>query len=347
MTVQSVSRREFAGMALSAAAFPSFAHAQTTTIIESRTFQGTRTLSGTGGDGGEGLRAKSNMTIRNCQFLNLGNGAVRANLPTDNLIVEDCAGSNLYRFLEDTSSNSTSPAVLSNFALRRLTARDLDHGMTRIRYGSHSGIIEDVAAYGSDQCDSYCVGFQLDGEAHDISYVRAQAHGFRETGRPSDSYWNGDGFSDERGNRAIRYSACTATQCTDGGFDLKSTDVYLENCIAQQNKRNYRLWGNGELRGCRSENPQYYGGTGKTAHFSFHGGNVGKFVLDSPIVRAAPDNKAPVFLIETSVPLILEIHTADIDAPGAVLFSIDGPEPIITWIPDRSQQNIRVLQERA
>ena len=347
MSVQLLSRRHFTGIALSASVFPFLARAQTTTIIENRTFQGTRTASATGGEGGEGLRAKSNTTIRNCQFLDLGNGAVRVNVPADNLIIEDCSGSNLYRFLEDTSSSSTSPAVLSNFALRRIVARDLDHGMTRIRYGSHGGAVEDVAAFGSGQCDAYCVGFQLDGEAHDISYLRVQAHGFKETGRPAESYWNGDGFSDERGNYAIRYISCTATQCTDGGFDLKSSNVYLENCVAQQNKRNFRLWGNGELRGCRSENPQYHGGTGKTAHFSFHGGNIGKFVIDSPVVRASADNKAPVFLIETSVPLTLEIRNADIDAQGAVLFSIDGPEPIITWVPDRSQQNIRVLQERA
>src|SRR3546814_12127064 len=69
---------------------------------------------------------------------------------------------NIYRFLEDTSSSNANPAVLSNFALRRTTAREVDHGMTRIRYGSHDGTIEDVKAYGSTQCDAYCVGYQLD-----------------------------------------------------------------------------------------------------------------------------------------------------------------------------------------
>src|SRR3546814_7079279 len=47
-----------------------------------------------------------------------------------------------------------------------------DHGMTRIRYGSHDGTIEDVKAYGSTQCDAYCVGSQLDNEAHNITYKR-------------------------------------------------------------------------------------------------------------------------------------------------------------------------------
>jgi hypothetical protein len=218
--------------------------------------------------------------------------------------------------------------------------------MARIRYGSHSGIIEDVLAYGSAQCDLFCVGFQLDDQAHDISYVRVQAHGFKETGRPADKYWNGDGFSDERGNSGIRYMSCTATQCTDGGFDLKSSGVYLENCVARENNRNFRLWNSGELHACRSEDPLHHGGTGKSAHFSFHG-EATRFLIDAPVVRASDYNTAPVFLIETSVPVTLEIRNADIDAPGAPLFAIDGPEPTILWNPAREQQNIRVLRERA
>src|SRR3546814_5042258 len=67
-------------------------------------FQGTRAATGTAGQGGEGIRAKSAMTLRNCRFLNLGNGCVRVNVPTNNLVIEDCEAENIYRFLEDTSS---------------------------------------------------------------------------------------------------------------------------------------------------------------------------------------------------------------------------------------------------
>src|SRR3546814_4140393 len=66
----------------------------------------------------------------------------------------------------------------------------------------------------------------------------------------------------------MRYLTCTATECTDGGFDLKSTDVYMENCVSRANKRNYRLWGSGELHGCRSEDPRHHGGSGGAAHRS-------------------------------------------------------------------------------
>src|SRR3546814_6810676 len=66
----------------------------------------------------------------------------------------------------------------------------------------------------------------------------------------------------------------------------------MENCVSRANKRNYRLWGSGELHGCRSEDPRHYGGSGGAAHFSFHG-HTGTYILDRPVVRAAADNRAP------------------------------------------------------
>lgn len=341
-----ITRRCFVGAGLTAFVMPAAVRAQVLTIIDGRTFQGTRTVNGVGGEGGEGIRPKSNTIIRNCSFLDLGNGAVRVNVPVDNLTIENCQASNLYRFLEDYSSTSTNPARLTNFAIRGVTAREVDLSMTRIRYDSHDGTIEDVKAYGSSQCDLFCVGFQLEGNAYGITYSRAEAYAFREASRPADKYWNGDGFSDERGNHHIRYLSCIAAECSDGGFDLKSADVYLENCTARLNKRNFRLWNSGELRQCVSEDPRHYGGTSGTAHFSFHG-TVNRYVIDRPVVRGAPGNSAPVFLIETETPLNLEIRDATIDAPSAPLFAIRGPQPVITWVPDRSQQNIQVLRENA
>lgn len=339
-------RRYFLTATLSACLLPRSLRAETAAIITGKTFRGTRAPDGTRGDGGEGLRAKPNMIIRNSKFLNLGNGGVRINVPTDGLTIENCTANNLYRFLEDTSSNKANPAHLTNFTVRSLTAREIDRSMTRIRYRSHGGTIEDVIAYGSAQCDLYCVGFQLEDEAHDIRYTRAQAHGFREVSRSAYHYWNGDGFSDERGNFAIRYLSCMATGCSDGGFDLKSADVHLEKCVARRNKRNFRLWNSGELHQCRSEDPHHYGGTGGPAHFAFHSA-AKRYVIDRPVVRAAAGNTAPVFLIDTKEPLTLIIRNADINAPDAPLFAVNGPEPTIQWVPERGQQAIHVLRDRA
>src|SRR3546814_10239084 len=165
--------------------------------------------------------------------------------------------------------------------------------MTRIRYGSHDVTIEDVKAYGSTQCDAYCVGYTLDNEAHNITYNRVEAHHFQESGTAASKYWNGDGFSDERGNHGIRYLTCTATECTDGGFDLKSTDVYMENCVSRANKRNYRLWGSGELHGCRSEDPRHYGGSGGAARSEEHTSELQSLMRISYAVFCLKKKKTP------------------------------------------------------
>ncbi len=310
-------------------------HSTNAATINGRTFKG---------DGsGEGLRAQSGLVIRNSGFFNLGNGAIRVNVATDSLVVEDVEGRDLYRFLENTASDRSTPASLTNFTLRRITGDDISRAMTRIRYGSRDGLIEDVIARAGTETERYCAGFVLDDEARSIIYRRCEAHGFAERGRSGSDYWNGDGFTDERGNKAIQYLNCVATGSTDGGFDLKSTDVRLSDCVAKDNKRNFRFWGSGEVERCRSEDPRSRGGSGRASHFSFHGGSA-KYVIDRPVVRAAEDNDAPVFLFDNDAPANIEIRNADISAPGAPLVLAENSEPNITWVPAREEQSIRTKE---
>lgn len=348
-----LTRRRFinATAAAGLTSMPSMLRAQTgsQTVIEGRTFRGTRPAGGTGPDGGTAIAAKSNMLIRNCRFLDLGNGAVRLlGSNTLNFTIEDCEVSNMYRFIENWSWNHPNvPAPVNYFTLRRIVARGLERNFLRIRYGSTRGVIEDVVAHGSGKCANYCVGFALDDQANDIVYRRVEAHGFSETQRAANKYWNGDGFSDERGNRQIRYHSCVATGCSDGGFDVKSAGVLLEDCRASANKRNFRLWNTGTLKSCRSENPVKNGGTGELAHFSFFGGSGANYVIERPVVRAPVGNTAPVLFFQTTAPATISIYDADIDAPSAPLIQVDGPAPIINWFPDRSQQRIRVARDMA
>lgn len=296
------------------------------------------------GDGkAEGMRARSGLVVRNSSFVNFGNGAVRVSRPTNGLVIEYCRGNDLYRFLENTASDRSVSASLTNFKLRKIAASGLQRGMTRIRYDSHGGLIEDVIARASRYPADYCVGFALDDTAHEIVYRRVEAHGFAVHKLPKNKYWNGDGFSDERGNRDIQYLGCIATGSSDGGFDLKSIDVFLADCTARGNKRNYRLWGNGRLENCRSENPQHRGGTGKPAHFSFHGGSA-RYVIDRPIVRAHSHNTAPVFLFNNDKPALIEIRNADIDAVNAPLIVSEKAKPVIRFLPPLAEQKIRTLK---
>ncbi|RJF93260.1 hypothetical protein [Sphingomonas cavernae] len=319
------------------------------TVVDGRVFNGARALVGSGADGGTALVAKTNMTVRNCQFHNWGNGAIRAwHSTTEHFVIEDCSGSNVYRFLENWSWNHRggTPAPLSDFTLRRISIVDAERGLMRLRYASQRGLIEDAVAFGSADCANYCTGFALLDQVSDITYRRCEAHRFIESRRPQDRYWNGDGFSDERGNARIRYEGCVATDSSDGGFDTKSDQVYLVDCRARGNKRNYRMWNTGMLQRCRSEEPVRRGGTGRAAHFSFHGGSGARYVIDRPFVRATAGNAAPVFLFENDAPAVIDIFNADIHAPAAPLIVVTGAEPVINWYPARPQQNIRVGSER-
>lgn len=306
-----------------------------------RTFTGARGT-GSGNAGGEALRASDGMRISNCRFEGYGNGAVRVAAPVSGLVVEDCEGLNLYRFLENTAGGGATDATMRDFAVRRVKASELEHGFSRIRYRSSGGTIEDVTARGRASGGAqYCVGFALDDEASEITYMRVAAHGFQESGRSSGSYWNGDGFTDERGNRAIRYVDCLATDCTDGGFDLKSSQVRLERCIARGNKRNFRLWAGGELHDCESHEPVWRGGSGGKSHFSFHG-DVEEFRIVRPKATAPEGNTAPVFMFATNRPARIIIEDAQIDAPSAPLIRVEGgPPPEISFVPERGQQRIR------
>lgn len=278
---------------------------------------------------GEGVRPNSGELIADRSFTNL-TSAIRIGQPVHSLRIENCTTRNVYRFLDVYRSGSASSASLTDFVMTDVEGTDILRGMARIGYASARGRIERVTARGAARQDDACVGFGLFDEAWDILYKQVEARDFRETERPDEDYWNGDGFSDERGNQKIRYVDCLAVGCSDGGFDLKSQDVLLERCRAVRNKRNFRLWGDGTLRDCISENPKWYGGIGGPAHFSFHG-TAPRFLIDGASVQAPAGNTAPVLYVDTSEPARLTLRNIRIDAPDAPRMVAPRAQPIIDW----------------
>src|SRR3546814_9737605 len=80
------------------------------------------------------------------------------------------------------------------------------------------------------------VGIGFADTAHDFRVERCSMRGFRWD-RGEGKYWNGDGFSTERGNARIMFRQCAAWDNSDGGFDLKSTESLLDDCISGRNAR--------------------------------------------------------------------------------------------------------------
>jgi len=205
------------------------------------------------------LGGASHLRFSHFDFRDIGNGAFHAAAPISNIGVEDCRFQNIYRFFENTASRGEGHASMRGFSIRRCQGSGVYRGFLRIRYNSSNGVIEDCRAEGqANQGGPIPAGCALDDRASNIVYRRVVMENFQQWG--GDDYWNGDGFSDEPDNANIRYDACEARGSTDGGFDCKSRDVVLENCVAEDNKRNFRIWSDrATLTNCVSRNPNFRG----------------------------------------------------------------------------------------
>src|SRR3546814_11498428 len=84
-------------------------------------------------------------------------------------------------------------------------------------------------------------GRAVDGTAHDFRVERCSMRGFQWK-RKARQYWNGDGFSTERGNARMLVRQCAAWDNSDGGFDLKSTETVLDDCgSGRKDRKSTRL----------------------------------------------------------------------------------------------------------
>jgi hypothetical protein len=204
------------------------------------------------------LRGASHLKFSHFDFRDIGNGAFRIGAPLTNLSIEDCSFENIYRFLENTADGE-GHASMDGFILRRCRGSRVERGFLRVRYNSRNGLIEDCAAQGqANQGGFIPAGCALDDRANSITYRRCVMENFQQWG--GDDYWNGDGFSDEPGNARIRYESCEARGSTDGGFDCKSRDVVFVDCIAEDNKRNFRIWSDrATMTNCTSRAPNFRG----------------------------------------------------------------------------------------
>jgi hypothetical protein len=70
-------------------------------------------------------------------------------------------------------------------------------------------------------------------------------------------YVQGDGIVCERKTRNITVRNCHASRMGDGGFDLKSTNVTMEDCTTESCKFGARIWAEGDnvIRRCDFRNP--------------------------------------------------------------------------------------------
>lgn len=269
------------------------------------------------GDGGEIYRATSGRLIAGVRASDVGNGFVRIADPVTNLTVEDIIVERVYRVIENTAAAKGASAGVVGLAVRRAQATGVRRGFARIRYDSHDGVISDVTADGimTDAPEDLPVGIAFDDQARNFTIERCRMQGFQWR-RAADQYWNGDGYSSERGNSGLLFRQCEAWNNSDAGFDLKSTNSLLDDCVAGRNARNYRLWSSIGLTRVTSIDPYKIGGIGDTNHLSLLGPKTGEpnmVTIDHLVIRAG--QAWPIFDVYDG-PVRIVVGSHDIQAPA-------------------------------
>src|SRR5262249_29742259 len=149
--------------------------------------------------------------------------------------------------------------------------------------------------------DSWATGVSLEGTVHDVAIRNAaMSNSFDD----STSYWNGDGFSAEAQTHDISFENTFASGNTDGGYDIKSSNVTMVNAAAEGNKRNFRFWGhNVTVIDSTSTDPHMQGGTGSQDHINLADG-ASVTIINSKLTDS--DSKTIGFDLGNNATLTLE-----------------------------------------
>ena len=260
---------------------------------------------------------RSGGVYRDVHARDVGNGLFVVREPVRNVQIADVNVTGGYRVIENSAAPGLAEAGCVGLRVRGARATGLVRGFARIRYDSHDGVIEDVSASGMLTTGStdLPVGIAFDGTAHDFRIERCVMRGFRWK-RGDRKYWNGDGFSAERGNARLLFRQCAAWDNSDGGFDLKSTGTVLDDCVSGRNARNFRLWSSIRATRLVSLEPAKIGGIGDTNHFSIMGA---KGAGEPPVIRiehlvVKSDRGWPIFDVHDGAAKIV-IGSHDIQVP--------------------------------
>lgn len=209
-----------------------------------------------------------NLNFKFLNFKRLGRIIDFSAITASGFLFEDCAA---YNVRDGIYLNVASE--ITDCILRRVNAIGFSKKFVRFRGTSHTWQILDCGLDSRWQdMDAFAVGIECYDTAHDLIIDGGYTRNCHDT---SSAYWNGDGVSSERGNYNIAISNHNASGCTDGGYDMKAENVVLDGCIAQDNKRNFRIWGGlgtpVAMNDCQSLAPHGRGG-GSVHHVWLDGG---------------------------------------------------------------------------
>jgi serralysin len=213
------------------------------------------------------LSGANNLVFEDLTTRNFGNGVFRAGADISNLTIRDVDASNVSRFIENYVSGANTTATVSGLTVENVNVTDYSRSVIRLQYNTHDVAIDNLVGDSERTFGGlYVCGIALDGTVHNVVISDTVMKNSFGQGTASE-YWNGDGFSTERGVYNVRFESTVASGNTDAGYDLKSSNTILVNTVADGNNRNYRFWSSSiTMEGGSSLNPTYFGGNTDTAH---------------------------------------------------------------------------------
>ncbi len=228
------------------------------------------------------IAGANNLTWRYLHFDRMGGGCWRIAANLSNLTFDHCTFYNVQNFVESTFSSPATTASVTGLTITNCSGTGYSKQCVRIRYDSSDITISNCTFDSArqiwlDTSGNFASGIVFADTAHDAIITNVTCTNVHDTANGNDAaYWNGDGFAGELGNYGLELVDCVASGCTDGGFDFKS-DITYTGCISDDNKYNWRIWGNSAyaflndatLTNCVSTDPNHRGGTGTKAHLQF------------------------------------------------------------------------------
>jgi hypothetical protein len=143
--------------------------------------------------------------------------------------------------------------------VRNLTVTGFSKALLRNSGNSSGWLFKNIIAdSGWQSGDSFPRLWNANDTAHNIRLEDCTASNIYDT---DSTYWNGDGFECNDGNKNITFVRCQTEGATDGGFDCKGMNIIKIDCQAESCKRLDRNWGEVTSIGSTYSNPTNRGTT--------------------------------------------------------------------------------------
>lgn len=274
-------------------------------------FSGTRSAAyspngATGTDTFRLLDGADHLVFENMSFKNTQN-AFRVGADVKDITIAHMQADNVQRFFEDYHSTAAKSATISGLVIEDVDISGFSKGAIRLQYDTNNVVIRDVHGDSERQDgDNFAIGIHFGGTVHDVLVKSTSMMNATDT---IHTYWNGDGFAAEKGVYNLTFEDTYAAGNTDAGYDLKSQNTVLIRAVAEDNNRNFRVWGDGvTIIDSQSLDPNHRGGSGGQAHVHLasnsHVTIVNSVFIDNDAKTIAIDlseKSATVTLVNTEI----------------------------------------------